>query len=509
MRRVILRILIACLAFTSLTMPTRAEPARTELVTMDEALDLAQNYVALVTHREGDWGGSNAADVAEVRELKRGSRVVGYFCRVKPSGFIVVPLRKELGTIKAYSQTTDINPDCTEGLADLIKVGMERQLDWSEELVGPIALASADDLDSVLEINYRPAWDELEGDPAVFKERLESDSAVLDYSAGGWLLTSNWIQGDPYNRQCPAPPSGDDCTASRCTVGCVATAGAQVMRYWSWPPYGKDSPYNDSYDWANMPDTVTGSSHWAEINAVAELSHEVGVAAGMDYCGHDSSPCASGAFIAGHAGRDLLDGLEDHFRYSTSADDRDRDDYTATGWFNLIKGELNRNRPLIYRVEGHAIVCDGWKEEGSTPSRYYHMNYGWGRTADCQTGCNAWYLLDALHLGGKSEEMLLENVYPVSSMHTWLGGWYSVPSFPYRYFNVDATGHDAAFAENSRLQFLPGVTVKCTSPEGGKISFRGWSTSNSYLFARGDLSAGVRINSGHIYLYRDGAIKLH
>ena len=58
------------------------------------------------------------------------------------------------------------------------------------------------------------------------------------YTEGDVLLTSHWSQGHPYNSTCPGPWALDDCTAVRCSVGCVATAGAQIMRYWNWPPSG-------------------------------------------------------------------------------------------------------------------------------------------------------------------------------------------------------------------------------------------------------------------------------
>jgi hypothetical protein len=415
---------------------------------------------------------------------------------VLPQGFIVISLHKELAPVKAYSATCDLDPESEEGMADLIKGGMERVLDWTEQLVGPIESARAEDLDSILEINYRPVWEELEGNVKIFKDGLESSEVDMNYQGGDVLLSSHWRQGDPYNRQCPSPPSGDDCTASHCSVGCVATAGAQVMRYWNWPPY-----MGDPYDWPNMPDILTTSSPQAQIDAVAELCHEVGVKAGADYCEGDSSPCATSACFSSCFGKDLLDAFEDHFRYSDAADDKDRDDYTAVGWFNLIKKQLNLNRPVPYRVKGHAIVCDGWQEVYITGvfTRQYHMNYGWGLTGTCQDGCNAWYTLDALHLGGKDEEKMLVNIYPAQAVGGWCLGTYPREAFPYRYFDQDAAGHVAIFEAGQYLQFLPDITVTCALP-GGYTRFEGTSPYNTLLFTRGDRSTGVRIYNGAIKL---------
>ena len=506
MKNLIIAILIASLAIMVPVSPVQAEMAN-----MDEALTVANNWISLIIEKEGNWGGSETAEVEEIEEFKRGERVIGYFCHVKPKGFIVVSLSKELAPVKAYSATCDLDPESDEGMADLLKGNMERILNWTEQLVGPIESARAEDLDSILEINYRQTWAELEGDEVIFKQDLESGEVEMNYEGGEPpLLTSSWHQEPPYNDQCP----DKGCTWPPCyynenaLVGCVATAGAQTMRYWNWPPYGEEGYlYSDTYNWPNMPDTFTGCD-WSQVqvHAVAELCREVGVAVGTKYGCKASSAC-----FASCIGKDLLDAFEDHFRYSDAADDKDRDAYdSGVDWFNAIKTQLNVNRPIPYGVEDHAIVADGWQEVyiKGVSTRQYHMNYGWGMTGNCTTGCNAWYTLDELYLGGKDEEEMLVRIYPAPSLGSSLSGTYAKRSFHYRYFDQDATGHDAVFEAGQYLQFLPGITVKCTSPDGGKIQFRGGSTDNTYLFTRGDIiSKGIRIHSGHIYLYNQGSIK--
>jgi PKD repeat protein len=48
-------------------------------------------------------------------------------------------------------------------------------------------------------------------------------------------LVSQWDQGSPYNDQCPELTPGAD---EHAVVGCNATATAQIMYYWKWPPTG-------------------------------------------------------------------------------------------------------------------------------------------------------------------------------------------------------------------------------------------------------------------------------
>ncbi len=481
--------------FLSLVIIGVSSPVRAEMATMDEGLTVAKNWITLIIEKKGDWGGSGIAEVKAIQEFKRGERVIGYFCHVKPRGFIVISLRRELAPVKAYSAVNDLDPKSDEGMADIIKGGMERILNAIEQKIGPLESVRPEDLESILEINYRGAWDELGVDVETFKEDVASGEMDVNYEEGEVLLTTDWHQGDPFNLQCPAPPSGDDCTAAHCVVGCVATAGAQVMRYWHWPPYGVGSPYNDYYDWPNMPDTVTGSSPTAQINAVAELSHEVGIAVNMDYCGGDG--CQSSAYTG-----DMEGVYEDHFRYSTACTKRNRVDYSAVDWFNRMKSQFNVNRPVQYRIPGHSIVGDGWQEIGSTPIRQYHMNYGWSGI-----GYDTWYTLDALYGGDPDEEYMLEYIYPAQALGSSLSGTYTRQSFPYRYVDRDATGSSATFEEGQYLQFLPGITVTCTSTTGGSIRFEGSSSNNTWLFTRGDRTRGARIYSGTIKLNRYGSVK--
>ncbi|NIP28933.1 MAG: hypothetical protein GWN55_04375 [Phycisphaerae bacterium] len=495
-------ILIASLVLVGLTIPVRAE-----MVTMDEALTAARNWITLIIQKKGNWGGSETAEVEGIQEFKRGRRVIGYFCRVKPKGHIIISLRKELAPIKTYSSTSDLAPECEEGIADLVKGKMERILDEIERQVGPITSARTEEVSRILEIDYRPVWAELSGNIKSFKEGLESETIETDYQEGQVLLSSPWHQGPPYNNDCP----NEGCSwpdfgfyNQNAVVGCGATASSQIMHYWCWPPYGVESPYNDTYDWLNMPNRLTTSSPMAQVNAVAELCHEVGVAQDMHYdCDGSSTQWY-----------EVDDAFEDHFRYSTNCDWKDRDNYDAGDWFNRMKAQLNANRPVQYRVEGHSIVGDGWQEIGSPVVRQYHMNYGWGRICGDPNGCNTWYTLDALHLGDYLKEKMLESIFPAQALGTSLSGTYSRQSFPYRYFDRYATGSSATFEAGQYLQFLPLITAKCTSTTGDYIRFVGSSSLNTRLFSiRGTSGTatvgGIRIYNGGIRLYQNGCFKFH
>ncbi len=472
-----------------------ASSAVAETATEQEALNMARNWVTRVIAGFGSWGGSAEARVVGIQPFMRGDRQLGYFCPVEPRGYLVVSLHKELAPVKAYSETDSLDPASDEGMADVIKIGLERMIEAAESIVGKMTAPAATDLSSIVEIDYKPVWSKMAVDPAVYNAQIAREPLGANYQAFQVLLTSAWHQYWPYNDQCPNLGCTQPGTNGRALVGCVATAAAQIMRHWGWPPYGVGGSYTDPYDWANMPNTISGSSSPAEIDAVAELGHEVGVACDMQY------GCeGSGAYHT-----DMVYAYENNFRYSTLAIIRQRKDYTAVQWFERMKTQFNVNRPVHYGIPGHSLVGDGWREYGDPLIREYHFNYGWRATS-----YNTWYVLDALHGGNPDEEEMIENIKPAPSMGASVSGTYTVPAFPYRYFDQDAVcSTAAAFNAGHNLQLLHNVTLTCSSTTG-YLYIYGTSSSNTRIFSRGDQSRGalisgtaaIRMSSGGTVVFR-------
>lgn len=217
------------------------------------------------------------------------------------------------------------------------------------------------------------------------------------------MMTTRWNQSAPYNNLCPY----DSTRHGRTVVGCVATAMAQIMRYWSYPAYGQGYHtynyryFNDisadfentSYLWHIMPPVCNEFSPEASITATATLSYHCGVAVEMMYgtsaeggsgayssCGWWTSHCATSAFI-------------DYFKYDSNLYHADRENYTDNDWKNLINNDLALSHPIYYSghdsTGGHAFVFDGSDLEGR-----YHVNWGWGGHYD------GFYTIDNLAPGG-------------------------------------------------------------------------------------------------------------
>lgn len=115
------------------------------------------------------------------------------------------------------------------------------------------------------------------------------------------LIKTTWNQAPYYNKYCPY----DSLYQRHTYTGCVATAMAQIIKYWEYPQKGfgtctyghpkygyLETDYGiKNYDYDNMPIKLDISSTAAEVNAVAILMMDCGIGVGMDY-----GPNASAAF---------------------------------------------------------------------------------------------------------------------------------------------------------------------------------------------------------------------
>ena len=208
------------------------------------------------------------------------------------------------------------------------------------------------------------------------------------------LIQTTWDQDPIYNKFCPYNSDEDELTVT----GCVATAMAQIMRYWEYPAQGTGShtynhtAYTDSYgyhagygqlsanfsnttyDWANMPLSLSASSTTEQIDAVATLMYHCGVSVEMDY--GIGSVGGSGAYSS-----DIPYALTTYFRYKSGVSYKEKRSYNTNNWNNLIKTELDAGRPVEYNGSGsgggHAFVCDGYDN-----SNYFHFNWGWSGSND-------------------------------------------------------------------------------------------------------------------------------
>ena len=195
------------------------------------------------------------------------------------------------------------------------------------------------------------------------------------------LKTAEWNQMAPFNKYTP----------KNYVTGCVATAGAIVMKHHGYPAKGIGSHsytwngqtltanFEHTYDWASMPDKYDGTND-AAFDGVARLMADLGVAVEMNY-----AKDGSGAYIG-----NLVTALQKYYGYSKLSHLMAIEDVGAEAWNGRLREEIDANRPVLYAASdpaggGHAFVIDGYKDES------FSVNWGWGGY------CDGFYQIGALN----------------------------------------------------------------------------------------------------------------
>lgn len=215
------------------------------------------------------------------------------------------------------------------------------------------------------------------------------------------LLITTWNQNPYYNSLCPE----DEDYGQRTVTGCVATATAQIMKYWNHPVtgYGSHSYTDNSYGtqsadfgattyaWSTMPNVLSSGSTTAQVNAVATLMYHIGVGVEMNY--GLSSTGGSGAHnynSFGDISPSSQTALMKHFKYRPDMVTLARADYSDAEYALLLKAELDSSRPILFSGRdpngGHSFVIDGYNS-----SNQFHINWGWG------SYCDGYYTIGSLN----------------------------------------------------------------------------------------------------------------
>lgn len=311
------------------------------------------------------------------------------------------------------------------------------------------------------------------------------------------LLSCTWDQGRYYNEMAPFDATS---TAgnNHVWIGCVATAIAQVMKYWEFPSQGSGSyGYNHHdygwqsanfgqtfYNWGAMP------SHLTEENEeVQRISYHAAVGVHMDF-----DPRGSGAYL-----EDAQNALINYFKYNSTIFEPSKDEWELGEWMNQLKSELDKGRPLIYSgynptgSSGHAWVCDGYTND------YFHFNWGWGGYA------NGNFLLSALTPGGGNytyNQAALLGIEPVLTS--------PIPSPYFEGFESSTTGYLKTYGiANVATEEKHSGNYSLKLSKGGFSSYSKNSASLTFTVpAEGHLSFWVKRVSPDtsIYNHQDAAI---
>ena len=211
--------------------------------------------------------------------------------------------------------------------------------------------------------------------------KANTTSTRAEFTGEKLLNTAKWNQGAPFNKYTP----------NNYVTGCVATAGAIVMKHHGYPAKGVGShsytwngqnltaSFEHDYDWANMPLRYTGDND-AAFDGVSRLMSDLGIAVNMQYANGGSASALE----------DLVTALKKYFGYSKYARHLKIEDLGAEAWNGRLRAEIDANRPVLYaasdaNVGGHSFVIDGYKDES------FSVNWGWGGY------CDGFYRVGALN----------------------------------------------------------------------------------------------------------------
>ena len=268
-------------------------------------------------------------------------------------GFVIVSGDDSLTELVGYSDSGSFDPD---NMPDNMR-------SWLQAYSGYVASVQA-------------------GDSKAKRQQLGNVTTIVVRP----FVTTEWNQGEPYDRLTPLLDNG-----AHCATGCVATAMAQVMKYYEWPERGEGSnsyeydPYGtlsmdfsqSVYDWENMLDIY--SSYYEEGNivpeyndgqagAVAKLMYDCGISVNMMY-GE-----SSGAYDPA-----IPNAFKSYFKYKS--DIYYRDNMSSKEFMDVLLSELDEKRPVLICGAGlgggHAFVGDGYDS-----NNFVHINWGWGGYSD-------------------------------------------------------------------------------------------------------------------------------
>ena len=213
-----------------------------------------------------------------------------------------------------------------------------------------------------------------EGDTNDSEEKLSYDPA---WPAVEPMITADWGQEDPYNRQVPVTNTG-----ASCVTGCPATMFAQLMDYYQYQNwkveeetwYSGSGPkeihrnvtvrFDSPVDWSLLKRNYTTEEFTeAEANEVAKLMKYTGAAMHIDY-GYEGS---------GVDGDNVLDNMARVADYGLQATYAKAWQYSLRTWSEKLYKQLAAGRPMPYASigGGHIFLMDGYAGKG-----YFHFNWG-------------------------------------------------------------------------------------------------------------------------------------
>jgi hypothetical protein len=363
-------------------------------VTSKQAAAAVTGWLSLDRTPLGETSGTSVQRVETFTD--QAGNPLYYIAYLDPSGFVIVAADDLVEPIIGFAVTGQFDPSANNPLGALV----------SNDLAGRVACARqpgsvSPDPNAV---QAQAKWQQLSpanGGPVISPKGLisVSDVRVAPLTQTTWDQQTAAAVGTTACYNYYTPPYGDGNPANY-PAGCVATAMAQLMRYYQFPSVGVGatgfSVYSDGsprtyylhggdgaggpYVWGNMPLVPPTGPTLAQCQAIGALVADAGATVNMRYSNSGSTSSLSDGKTA----------LVSTFHYASARYGAKSSSNIGAGLTNMINPNLDARYPVLLSIlsnsgTGHAVVADGYGYSLST--LYHHLNLGWSGVA------TVWYAL--------------------------------------------------------------------------------------------------------------------
>ncbi|MGO8926770.1 MAG: C10 family peptidase [Limisphaerales bacterium] len=320
---------------------------------------------------------------------------VYYVVYLEPSGLVIVPADDLVEPIVGFASAGQYDPSASTPLGALVSDDLSARVAYAQQ-----AGSASPDTNALLAQTKWQQLDPEDGGPVIKPMGLTSvsDVRIAPLTQTTWDQQTAAAAGTAACYNYYTPPYGAGNTTNY-PAGCVATAMAQLMRYYQFPNtgvgtagftiYSDGSPLtyylrgSDSaggpYVWSNMPLVPPASPTTTQCQAIGALLADAGATVNMAYTADGSSSALTDAKTA----------LTSTFHFGSAIKGYNNGSDIGAGLVGMINPNLDARYPVLLGIEGssggHAVVADGYGYSAST--LYHHLNLGWSGVS------TAWYSL--------------------------------------------------------------------------------------------------------------------
>ena len=360
-----------------------------EEVSADSAGIAAQRWL----EDDAALGCSLGLEVDAVRTCSPQEGATFHVVKLKGNGFVVMSSDTAREPVVAFSSGGDLVESDANPLWVLLKNDLALRVREDVASSGKSGLLKAN-MGGSSSSGNEAKWNRLLGKSGGLLRASQGVSSISDIRVAP-LVQSRWNQENVGGSYCY-----NYYTPNHYVCGCVATAGAQIMRYFEWPRsdvnvakftnghcylQGTQKTYTTQggyYAWSQMPLVPNSTITDAQRQAIGKLTSDIGICVGMDYNSDQNGGSSSSGYM-------LAEAFTNRFGYANAlaAEWGSNVDISGTDDMeNAFLSNFDAGLPVAIGLSGdggHEIVGDGYGYSGDT--LYLHFNMGWGGSDD------AWY----------------------------------------------------------------------------------------------------------------------